>query len=81
MDPTVAKQDAKNAVRNPVEKTGKKTDEEIIRGFMEFEGEYLSIDKDRLVLFAISYLERENIEPTLDKITVATFRLFPKNST
>jgi len=32
----------RNAVRNPVEKTGKKTDEEIIRGFMEFEGEYLS---------------------------------------
>jgi len=45
MDPTVAKQDAKNDCKESSRKTGKKTDEEIIRGFMEFEGEYLSIDK------------------------------------
>ena len=53
-------------------------DEDIIRGFVEYSGEYLHLDKDRLVLFAVSQLESKRIEPTFDKIVVATFKLFPK---
>jgi hypothetical protein len=56
----------------------KKSDEEIIKEFVEFEGDYLPIDKDRLILFVIDYLELKKIEATFDKITVATFKLFPK---
>jgi hypothetical protein len=53
-------------------------DEDIIRGFVEYSGEYLHLDKDRLVLFAVSQLESKRIEPTFDKIVVAVFKLFPK---
>jgi hypothetical protein len=53
-------------------------DEDIIRGFVEYTEEYLSLDKDRLVLFAVSQLESKRIEPTFDKIVVAAFKLFPK---
>jgi hypothetical protein len=53
-------------------------DEDIIRGFVEYSGEYSLMDKDRLVLFAVSQLESKRIEPTFDKIVVATFKLFPK---
>jgi hypothetical protein len=53
-------------------------DEDIIRGFVEYSGEYSHLDKDRLVLFAVSQLESKRIEPTFDKIVVAVFKLFPK---
>jgi len=56
----------------------KESDEDIIRRIIEFDGDYLSLDKDRLVLFAVGLLESRKIEPTFDKIVVATFRLFPK---
>lgn len=56
--------------------SGKK-DEDLIRGFTEFKGEYLPIEKDRLVLFVIDYLHSKNIEVTFDKLTVAAFKLFP----
>ena len=55
-----------------------KSDEEVIREITEFKGDYLPVDKDRLVLFVVGFLESESIEPTLDKITVATFKFFPK---
>jgi hypothetical protein len=58
--------------------TGMKKDEDVIRGVAEYEGNYLSLDKDRLVLFAVGLLESKKIEPTFDKIVVTTFRLFPK---
>jgi len=61
-----------------MEQTGMKKDEDIIRGVAEYEGDYLSLDKDRLVLFAVGLLESKKIEPTFDKIVVTTFRLFPK---
>ena len=53
-------------------------DEDIIREFTEYNGDYMTIDKDRLVLFAVNYLESNRIEPTFDKIVAATFRFFPK---
>jgi hypothetical protein len=53
-------------------------DEDTIREINEYEGNYISLDKDRLVLFAVNYLESKKIEPTFDKIVVAVFRLFPK---
>lgn len=56
----------------------KESDEDTIRGITEFKGDYSSLDKDRLVLFAVEFLESRKIEPTFDKIVVATFRLFPK---
>jgi len=56
----------------------KVNDEETIRGLAEFESNYLSLDKDRLVLFAVGFLESRKIEPTFDKIVVAAFKLFPK---
>lgn len=59
-------------------KSGPKKDEDIIREITEFDGDYVPLDKDRLVLFAVNYLEERAIEPTFDKIVVATFRLFPK---
>jgi len=58
--------------------TGMKKDEDVIRGVAEYEGNYLPLDKDRLVLFAVGLLESKKIEPTFDKIVVTTFRLFPK---
>lgn len=58
--------------------TGPKKDEDLIREITEYEGAYVPLDKDRLVLFAVNYLEERAIEPTFDKIVVATFRLFPK---
>jgi len=54
------------------------SDENIIREIAEFKGDYLPLDKDRLVLFVVSFLESRKIEPTFDKIVVATFRLFPR---
>jgi len=57
---------------------GKKSDEDTLREFEEFEGEYVPIDRDRLILFVVDFLESRNIEPTLDKITVTAFRIFPK---
>ena len=36
------------------------------------------MDKDRLILFAVSYLESKKIEPTFDKIVATAFKLFPK---
>ena len=53
-------------------------DEDVIRGITEFQGDYFSLDKDRLVLFAVDFLESRKIEPTFDKIVATTFRLFPK---
>jgi hypothetical protein len=53
-------------------------DEDIIRGITEFEANYLSLDKDRLVLFTVNFLESRKIEPTFDKIVVTAFKLFPK---
>jgi hypothetical protein len=53
-------------------------DEDIIRGITEFEANYLSLDKDRLVLFTVDFLESRKIEPTFDKIVVTAFKLFPK---
>jgi len=56
----------------------KKTDENIIREIEEYEKDYMALNKDRLTLFAVSFLESKKIEPTFDKIVVASFRLFPK---
>ncbi len=53
-------------------------DEDIIRGYDEYSGDYSDIDKDRLVLYATNYLETTKIEPTFDKIVATAFRLFPK---
>lgn len=58
--------------------SARERDEDVIRGITEFQGDYSSLDKDRLVLFAVNFLESRKIEPTFDKIVVATFRLFPK---
>jgi hypothetical protein len=55
-----------------------KKDEDIIRESVEYNGDYEPLDKDRLVLFAVNYLESKQIEPTFDKIVAATFKLFPK---
>jgi hypothetical protein len=56
----------------------KESDENIIRKITAFEGDYISLDKDRLVLFAVGFLESKKIEPTFDKIVITTFKLFPK---
>ena len=53
-------------------------DETFIRGINEYNGTYVDIDKDRLVLYAVDFLQSRNIEPTFDKIVVTVFRLFPK---
>jgi hypothetical protein len=55
-----------------------KKDEDIIRELVEYSSDYTPLDKDRLVLFAVSQLESRHIEPTFDKIVAAAFRLFPK---
>jgi hypothetical protein len=57
---------------------GTKKDEDIIREVTEFQGNYMPLDKDRLVLFAVDHLESKKIEPTFDKIVATTFKLFPK---
>jgi len=59
-------------------KSNGKSDEDLIREFTEFEKDYVSIDKDRLILFTLDYLSSKNIEATFDKLTVAAFKLFPK---
>jgi len=56
-----------------------KSDEDLIREFKEFENSYENIDKDRLLLYVVWYLESKEIEPTLQKITAAAFKLFPKS--
>jgi len=56
----------------------RKSDEDIIREFNEYKGDYLPIDKDRLVLFVVDYLESKGIEVTFDKVVAASFKLFPK---
>ena len=56
----------------------RESDEDTIRQITEYEGDYLYLDKDRLVLFAVGFLEERKIEPTFDKIVAAAFRLFPK---
>lgn len=55
-----------------------KTDENIIKDIKEFNKDYLSIDKDRLSLFVVDFLQLKSIEPTFDKIVAASFKLFPK---
>jgi len=55
-----------------------KKDEDIIREVTEYQGNYTPLDKDRLVLFTVNYLESKKIEPTFDKIVATTFKLFPK---
>jgi hypothetical protein len=55
-----------------------KSDEDLIREFTESKDDYLSMDKDRLILISIDHLNSKNIESTFDKLTVATFKLFPK---
>ncbi len=55
-----------------------KSAEDIIRGIKEYDKNYLEVDKDRLVLFAVDFLQIMNIEPTFDKIAVTSFKLFPK---
>lgn len=57
---------------------GIQKDEDIIRCISEYEGDYETLDKDRLVLFAVNYLEAKKIEPTFDKIVATAFKLFPK---
>jgi len=42
------------------------------------EDRYSHINKDRLVLYAVYLLEKNNIEPTFEKIVVTAFKLFPK---
>jgi len=59
-------------------KNSAKSDENLIKEFTEFEGDYLPVHKDRLVLFSIDYLNSKDIETTFDKLTVAAFKLFPK---
>jgi hypothetical protein len=56
----------------------KTADEDFIRGIEEYTKDYIPLNKDRLVLFAVDFLESNKIEPTFDKIVATTFRLFPK---
>ena len=56
----------------------KESDEDAIRQTTEHKGDYLPLDKDRLVLFSVGLLEARRIESTFDKIVVTAFRLFPK---
>ncbi len=55
-----------------------KTDEDFIRSINESEGDYLPLDRDRLILLVIDFLQSKNIESTFDKIVVTAFKLFPK---
>lgn len=61
-----------------MEKLNKKSDENTIRLIEESKSDYLPMNKDRLVLFAVGFLESKNIEPTFDKTVATVFRLFPK---
>lgn len=61
-----------------MEKLNKKSNEDTIRMIKESQSNYLSMNKDRLILFAVSFLESKDIEPTFDKIVVTGFKLFPK---
>lgn len=61
-----------------MKKSDKKSDEEIIRMIKESKSDYLSMNKDRLVLFTVGFLESKGIEPTFDKTVATAFRLFPK---
>jgi len=56
----------------------KTADEDFIRGIEEYTKDYIPLNKDRLVLFAVDFLESNKIEPTFDKIVATAFRLFPK---
>ena len=55
-----------------------KTDEDFIRSINEDRRDYLSLDRDRLILVVIDFLQSKNIESTFDKIVVTAFKLFPK---
>ncbi|MCX8163722.1 MAG: hypothetical protein N3D10_04195, partial [Candidatus Micrarchaeota archaeon] len=59
-------------------KDDKQSDEDFIRNLKEYPNTYFEIDKDRLVLFVVDFLSKNNIEPTFDKIVAAAFKLFPK---
>lgn len=67
-----------NQLRRVKERAHLEKDEDIIREIAEYKADYLPVDKDRLVLFAIGWLESKRIEPTFDKIVVTAFKLFPK---
>lgn len=56
----------------------KNSDEEKIKQFEESKNNYFNLDKDRLVLYVINLLENNKIEPTYDKIVVASYKIFPK---
>lgn len=58
--------------------SNKKADEDVIREIEEYANDYISLNKDRLTLFTVNFLESKKIEPTFDKIVAAAFRLFPK---
>lgn len=55
-----------------------KVDEDLIRELTELPANYFQIDKDRLILFTLDFLNSKGIEVTFDKLTVAAFKLFPK---
>ena len=43
------------------------------------EKKYLSVSsQDKLILFVVNFLEQNKIEPRLDHISIAAFKLFPK---
>ncbi len=42
------------------------------------ENQYNRIDNDRLILYVVSYLEENNVEPTFEKIVIGAYKLFPK---
>lgn len=54
------------------------SDEDKIRKLKEFKEDYAGVSKDELILFAVKFLEKNNIEPTQDKIVVAAYKLFPQ---
>lgn len=54
------------------------SDEDNVANLKEFEKPYTHVEKDKLVLYAVDLLEKEKIEATFEKISVAVFKLFPK---
>ncbi|MEM3714683.1 MAG: hypothetical protein QW478_11705 [Candidatus Micrarchaeaceae archaeon] len=54
------------------------SDEDKIKSLKEFKKNYLTLDKDKLILFTVHFLEKKGIEPTHDKITATAFKLFPQ---
>ncbi|MEM3503723.1 MAG: hypothetical protein QW134_05825 [Nitrososphaeria archaeon] len=54
------------------------SDEDKIKSLKEFKKNYLTLDKDKLILFTVHFLEEKGIEPTHDKITATAFKLFPQ---